>query len=70
MERRSQKQSALTQLAKKGILTTKPTPTQRALATLSSNIPSKPATTAKASAGRRKHRRNKKTHKKNRKSYF
>ena len=69
MERRSQKQSALTQLAKKGILTTNPTSTHRALASLSPNIQSSNQLTKKA-AGRRKHRRNKKTHKKNRKSYF
>lgn len=69
MERRSQKQSALTQLAKKGILTTAPTPTHRALASLSPNVEVNKQVTKKAGR-RRRVRRNKKTHKKNRKSYF
>lgn len=67
MERRqSQKQSALNQLAKKGVVTTNPTPVQRALAELSPNAQNR--STMKKGARRR--RRNKKTHKKNRKSYF
>lgn len=67
MERRqSQKQSALNQLAKKGLVTTNPTSVQKALAELSPNTQNK--STIKKGARRRRHA--KKTHKKNRKSYF
>ena len=67
--RQSQKQSALTQLAKKGVLTTKPSSAQRALATLSPNTGFINKTIDNKSAGRRR-RGNKKTHKKNRKGFL